>query len=137
MKIIALRGPGGIGKTPTLRKVYDNLQKHGWIVVLHEDLSNGDFRALLKNSKGDVVGIVSQGDYVIGCCSVKNHLKWCESSHCTKTVCACTLGPNKGKIEAHIASFPDHCFIDKTIESDSKLKDFVNEKDAALIESYL
>lgn len=137
MKILALRGAGGKGKTPTLRKVYDNLLKHGNSVDIFEDLPNGDFRAILKNSMGDIIGIVSQGDYVIGHCSVKNHLNWFESKHCVKVVCACTLGPHKEKIQAYIASFPDHCFIDKTIESDCKLHDFVNEKDAAIIETYL
>ncbi|MDE6753035.1 MAG: hypothetical protein K2J82_00310 [Muribaculaceae bacterium] len=137
MKIIALRGKGGKGKTTTLIKVFENLKKHGWIVIDQKFLSNNDFKAILKDSKGIITGIVSQGDYVIGTCSVKNHLDWCESKGCIKTVCACTIGPNKEKIETHIASFPDHCFIDKTIESDISKQDSVNETDAALIETYL
>lgn len=137
MKIIALRGKGGKGKTPTLIKVYENLKKHGWIVIDHEVLSNNDFRAILKDSQGNITGIVSQGDYAIGPCSVKNHLDWCKSKGCIKTVCACTLGPHKEKIETYIASFPDHCFIDKTIESDISKQDIVNETDATIIETYL
>ena len=137
MKIIALRGEGRKGKTSTLIIVYEVLKKRGLTVVEYEALPNNDFRTVLKDSLGNLIGIVSQGDYAIGSCSVKNHLKWAETKGCTKTICACTLGPHKEKIEGYIASFPDHCFIDKTIEMDSSKQVCANNKDAVIIETYI
>lgn len=137
MKIIALRGRGGCGKTTTLGLVHNNLKHKAYIEDVYELISNGDFKAILRNKSGHVIGIVTQGDYAIGNCSVKKHLEWCKSKKCDIVICACTVGPNKNKIEEYIKSYLDHKFIDKTIELDISKQNAINIADAATIESYL
>ena len=80
MEIIALRGPQNSGKTTTLKMVYDKLLEQGFLQQdsASQELSNGDFLAILEND-GKQVGIVTQGDYARGECSVKNHLRTLEN----------------------------------------------------------
>ena len=123
MKVIALRGEPNCGKTKTLNLVYELLLKEGWQQVedSYQDLCNGDFLDVLK--KGNkILGIVTQGDYAIGNCSVRNHLKTMVEKNCDITVCACTIGRHKQKIQNAIDSYPKHHYIDKKMCEDGNIE---------------
>ena len=112
MKIIALKGASNCGKTQTLNIVYSLLLEAGCVQSpdKFEDLYNGDFIDVLT-FKGKTIGIVTQGDYAIGDCSVKNHLKNLEEFECDIAICACTVGYHKKKIEEAIEDYPESIFI--------------------------
>lgn len=90
MELIVLKGAPHVGKTATINYVYNELIKSGWKEVLpYEKISHGDFLAVLE--KNEIrLGIVSQGDYVKGTNSVRNHLNRLEKQSCSKVICAQT-----------------------------------------------
>lgn len=90
MKLIVLKGGSNVGKTATINYVYNELIKRNWKeVVPYTEISNGDFWAVLE--KNEIrLGIVSQGDYVKGSNSVRNHLNRLEKQSCSKVICAQT-----------------------------------------------
>lgn len=123
MEIIALRGEANSGKTETLNLVYRLLFDEGWQQVKnsYKDLCNRDFLDVLK--QGDkILGIVTQGDYAIGSCSVKKHLKTLDEKDCDIAICACTIGEHKQKIQDAIDSYPKHNYIDKKMSEDGILE---------------
>ena len=77
MKLIVLKGEPDAGKTVTINYVYNKLRGEGYIEPFRDvfkDLENGDFLTVLEKERIKL-GIVSQGDYVRGDCSVKKHLE--------------------------------------------------------------
>ena len=90
MELIVLKGKAYSGKTATINYVYNELIKRNWKeVVPYTEIDKGDFWAVLK--KNEIrLGIVSQGDYVGGSNSVKNHLNRLEKQSCSKVICAQT-----------------------------------------------
>ena len=124
MEVISLRGEPNCGKTETLNLVYRLLLDEGWQQVenSYQNLCNRDFLNILK--KGDkILGIVTQGDYAIGSCSVKKHLKILDEKDCDTAICACTIGVCKQKIQDAIDSYPKHHYIDKKICEEGMGKD--------------
>jgi hypothetical protein len=89
MELIVLKGEPNAGKTATINYVYNELIKRGWEQVYYEEISHGDFLAVLEKN-GIILGIVSQGDYVGTDNSVQNHLNRLEKKSCSKVVCAQT-----------------------------------------------
>ena len=116
MDLIVLEGDPHIGKTETLNIVYQLLLQTGYTQI------PGNFK----------VGIVTQGDYAIGPCSVKNHILHLQSKGCGKAICACTLGGSKQKIKNAIALYP-HITISKIANSNISLRRIDNNKDANTI----
>ena len=89
MELIVLKGNANVGKTATINYVYNELIKRGWEQVYYEEISHGDFLAVLKKNE-IILGIVSQGDYVRGCNSLQNHLDRLKEKDCSKVICAQT-----------------------------------------------
>ena len=69
-----------------------------------------------------ILGIITQGDYAIGNYSVRNHLKTLVEKDCDITVCACTIGRHKQKIQNAIDSYPKHHYIDKKMCEDGNIE---------------
>ena len=136
IRIIALRGNQNTGKTATLTIVYDMLTRIGYETISREDLSNNDFKAVLKDKKGERVTIVTQGDYVIGQSSVKRHIEWAIEQCSERLICACTTGTNKYRIQDYINKY-DHVYIDKNIEITPSLRLTINTLDAESIIEHL
>jgi len=103
MEIISLRGPQNSGKTTTLTIVHDKLleQSSQNSNNCFKEISNGDFRDVIEYN-GRKVGIVTQGDYPKGECSVKNHLEELKDLGCDVAICACTIGYRKDSIQARL-----------------------------------
>ena len=103
MEIISLRGPQNSGKTTTLTIVHDKLLKQSSQNSNNcfKEISNGDFLDVIEYN-GRKVGIVTQGDYSRGECSVKNHLRELKNLGCDVAICACTIGYGKDSIQAAI-----------------------------------
>ncbi|MBE6277896.1 hypothetical protein SD412_20235 [Bacteroides fragilis] len=123
MKVIALEGDSNSGKTQTLNLVYTLLIQAGYTQVsgAFQDLSNNDCSDVFRGF-GKTVGIVTQGDYAIGTCSVKNHLAHLQSFGCDVAVCACTIGTSKQKIKDAIMAYPSHYFEPKLKSSSVSLE---------------
>ncbi len=138
MKVVALRGESDRGKTQTLNIVYELLLTEGWQQVedSYQDLCNGDFLDVLKR-ENKTIGIVTQGDYAIGICSVRNHLKTLEKKNCDIAVCACTIGAHKQKIQNAINSYPKHYYIDKEMCENKAFQRKENSEKAAEIIVFL
>lgn len=115
MKVLALSGDTSVGKTSTLNIVYQLLLNSGYNQVPGHflDLANRDFLDVLQKGE-EIVGIVTQGDYVIGLHSVKSHLQKLKNIGCVKTICACTT--RNPKIKINIQAYSLHIFINKTQE---------------------
>ena len=138
MEIIALRGPQNSGKTTTLKMVYDKLLEQGFLQQdsASQELSNGDFLAILEND-GKQVGIVTQGDYARRECSVKNHLRTLENLGCDMAICACTTGYGKDGIQAAINAYPMHDYVEKKRVDNATLYDTANHEDVNKIMTLL
>ncbi len=121
MKLIVLKGEPDAGKTVTINYVYNKLRGQGYIepsIDVFKDLENGDFLTVLK--KGSIkLGVVSQGDYAIRECSVKNHLENLEKQNCSIVICVQTIGKGKEKIQKAIDGYPQ-----KEIVTISKIEDY-------------
>ena len=132
MDLIVLEGDPHIGKTETLNIVYQLLLQTGYTQIPGNfiDLANNDVLDILQGKFK--VGIVTQGDYAIGPCSVKNHILHLQSKGCGKAICACTLGGSKQKIKNAIALYP-HITISKIANSNISLRRIDNNKDANTI----
>lgn len=138
MKVIALKGESSCGKTTTLNIVYSLLLEAECIQISgkFQDLCNNDCLDILKLGN-TLIGIVTQGDYAIGECSVKNHLRYLEQEKCDIAVCACTIGLSKRKIEEAIKSYPNHKFVTKTKSADISLERVENTKKALEIKKLI
>lgn len=123
MKVIALEGNSDSGKTQTLNLVYALLLQANYAQVsgAFQDLGNNDFLDVVRTSE-KTVGIVTQGDYAIGACSVRNHLSKLQSLGCDIAVCACTIGTSKAKIKSAIMAYSPHLFIPKSKSSSVALE---------------
>lgn len=132
MEVIALEGNPNIGKTTTLNIVYQLLLQAGYTQVKGTfiDLNNNDCLDVLQGELR--IGIVTQGDYAVRKCSVKNHLLHLQSLGCNKVICACTLGVSKQKIKDAIASY-SHTYVAKTISISVDQQRIDNNKDANTI----
>ena len=121
MKLIVLKGEPDAGKTVTINYVYNKLRGEGYIEPsrdVFKDLENGDFLTVLEKERIKL-GIVSQGDYVIGDCSVKKHLESLENQSCSIVICAQTIGETKEKIQKTIDKYSQ-----KGIVTISKIQDY-------------
>lgn len=123
MKVIALEGFSDSGKTKTLNLVYALLLQAGYIQLpgAFQDLANDDCLDVFQGF-GKTIGIVTQGDYAIGICSVKNHLAHLQSFGCDVSICACTIGTGKQKIKNAIMAYPSHHFEPKPKSSSVALE---------------
>ncbi|WP_301753850.1 hypothetical protein [uncultured Muribaculum sp.] len=123
MKVIALEGDPNSGKTKTLNLVYALLVQAGYTQVsgVFQDLCNDDCLDVFQGF-GKTIGIVTQGDYAIGNCSVKNHLAHLQSLGCDVAVCACTVGTSKQKIKDAIMAYTPHHFEPKYKSSSAALE---------------
>lgn len=138
MKVIALEGFSNSGKTKTLNIVYSLLLQAGYAQVANafQDLSNDDCLDVLE-IPGKRIGIVTQGDYAIGSCSVRNHLIHLQSYNCDVVICACTLGTSKQKIKDAITAYPSHHFVSKSKSSSVALERIDNFNNATHIMSLI
>lgn len=138
MEIISLRGPQNSGKTTTLTIVHDKLleQNSQYSNNCFKEISNGDFLDVIEYN-GRKVGIVTQGDYSRGECSVKNHLEELKDSGCDVAICACTIGYGKDSIQAAINAYPMHDYIEKKRVDDATLYNTANHEDANKIMALL
>jgi len=138
MEIISLRGPQNSGKTTTLTIVHDKLLKQSSQNSNNcfKEISNGDFLDVIEYN-GRKVGIVTQGDYSRGECSVKNHLRELKNLGCDVAICACTIGYGKDSIQAAINAYPMHDYIEKKRVDDATLYDTANHEDANKIMALL
>ena len=121
MKLIVLKGEPNVGKTVTINYVYNKLRGQGYIepsIDVFKDLENGDFLMVLKK-ESIKLGVVSQGDYAIGECSVKNHLEDLEKQNCSIVICVQTIGKDKEKIQKAIDKYSQ-----KEIVTISKIEDY-------------
>ena len=97
MKLIVLKGEPDAGKTVTINYVYNKLRGEGYIESsknVFKDLENGDFLTVLEKENVKL-GVISQGDYAIGDCSVKKHLENLENQSCSIVICDQTEGKEK------------------------------------------
>ena len=138
MEIISLKGPQNSGKTTTLTIVHDKLLKQSSQNSNNcfKEISNGDFLDVIEYN-GRKVGIVTQGDYSRGECSVKNHLRELKNLGCDVAICACTIGYGKDSIQATINAYPMHDYIEKKRVDDATLYDTANHEDANKIMALL
>ena len=121
MKLIVLKGEPDAGKTVTINYVYNKLRGQEYIEPsrdVFKDLENGDFLTVLEKERIKL-GIVSQGDYVKGDCSVKKHLASLENQSCSIVLCAQTVREGKEKIQKTIDKYSE-----KEIVSISKTKGY-------------
>ena len=123
MRVIALEGDSDSGKTLTLNLVYALLLQAGYTQVpgAFQNLDNNDCLDVFRGF-GKTVGIVTQGDYAIGACSVKNHLLRLQSFSCDVAICACTIGASKLKIRSAIMTYSPYHFEPKTKSSSVALE---------------
>ena len=136
IKIIALRGRGGVGKTTTIVKLADELVKQGYDRLWREVHGNKtDIVDLFRDKKGVLIGVASAGDNYDEVHSALNNLK---SSNAKIIICACRTRdmPNKrGLLKGTHAAMkeisPNIIFNDKTIivEKDENLRNKANLKD--------
>ena len=89
-KVVVLTGPSNSGKTTTLGKVSDYLQKKDGFTCLSHKVFGGkmnDISDLLQSKDGKLVYIMSEGDY-------QRDLRWggwfVVMDICDVYVCACT-----------------------------------------------
>ena len=138
MEIISLRGPQNSGKTTTLTIVHDKLleQSSQNSNSYFKEISNGDFLDVIEYN-GRKVGIVTQGDYSRGECSVKNHLRTLENLGCDMAICACTTGYGKDGIQAAINAYPMHDYVEKKRVDNATLYDTANHEDVNKIMTLL
>ena len=121
MKLIVLKGEPDAGKTVTINYVYNKLRGQGYIESsknVFKDLENGDFLMVLEKENVKL-GVISQGDYAKGDCSVKKHLESLENQSCSIVICAQTIGENKEKIQKAIDKYSQ-----KEIVTISKIQDY-------------
>ena len=121
MKLIVLKGEPDAGKTVTINYVYNKLRGQGYIESsknVFKDLENGDFLTVLEKENVKL-GVISQGDYAKGDCSVKKHLESLENQSCSIVICAQTIGENKEKIQKAIDTYSH-----KEIVTISKIQDY-------------
>ncbi|MBI1647796.1 hypothetical protein I7X30_12125 [Capnocytophaga sp. 051621] len=121
MKLIVLKGEPDAGKTVTINYVYNKLRGQGYIESsknVFKDLENGDFLTVLEKENVKL-GVISQGDYAKGDCSVKKHLESLENQSCSIVICAQTIGENKEKIQKAIDKYSQ-----KEIVTISKIQDY-------------
>ena len=116
MKLIVLKGEPDAGKTVTINYVYNKLRGQGYI----ESSKNvfKDFLTVLEKENVKL-GVISQGDYAKGDCSVKKHLESLENQSCSIVICAQTIGENKEKIQKAIDKYSQ-----KEIVTISKIQDY-------------
>ena len=121
MKLIVLKGEPDAGKTVTINYVYNKLRGQEYIEPsrdVFKDLENGDFLTVLEKENVKL-GVISQGDYAKGDCSVKKHLESLENQSCSIVICAQTIGENKEKIQKAIDKYSQ-----KEIVTISKIQDY-------------
>lgn len=121
MKLIVLKGEPDAGKTVTINYVYNKLRGQGYIESsknVFKDLENGDFLTVLEKENVKL-GVISQGDYAKGDCSVKKHLESLENQSCSIVICAQTIGENKEEIQKTIDKYSQ-----KEIVTISKIQDY-------------
>ena len=80
--------------------------------------------------KGSIkLGVVSQGDYAIGECSVKNHLENLEKQNCSIVICVQTIRKDKEKIQKTIDEYSQkEIVIISKIEDYKKRAQKINDK---------
>lgn len=122
MKVIALRGEPNCGKTEALRIVHNKMLDKGFTQVFnkYKDLGNTDFLDILEFN-GNVIGIVSQGDYAHSAgeaVSVKRHLEMLKQEGVDIAICACSTGAAKEKIKKAIDDYQGQYIDKKKAESD-------------------
>jgi len=134
MEVISLQGASNKGKSETINIIYQMLLLNGYTQVpgvfvgpLGNSVMKDFLDVLQKGNK--LVGIVSQGDYVIGANSLKNHLAKLFAAGCHKTICACTT--KAGTISAVNAY--KNIVIHKTIAITASLERLQNNFDATTI----
>lgn len=134
MKVLALIGGQNCGKSETLNIVYHLLllngytQVPGYFQILGNPVMKDCIDVFEKDNK--IIGIVTQGDYVIGINSIAAHLSTLSSAHCVTAICACT---NKNpKAELQVKAYPDHHLFHKVTTSPS-LQRIANNIDAQTI----
>ena len=138
MEVISLQGPSNTGKSETIDIVYQMLLLNGYTQVpgaFIGPLGNPamrDFLDVLQNGN-NIVGIVSQGDYVIGANSLKNHLAKLFAAGCHKSICACTI--KAGTISA-VHTYKN-VIIHKTIAAIPSLERIQNNIDATAIYNHV
>ena len=115
MNVLALKGEPNCGKTETLNLVYHLLllngykQVSGHFRVLGNPIIRDFIDVLVQGDKK--IGIVTQGDYVVGENKIAAHLKYLADAGCTIIICACTSGNPKGQLQVEV--YPSHTFIEK------------------------
>ncbi|MBF2707468.1 hypothetical protein [Flavobacterium soyangense] len=131
--IIGLRGKGGSGKTTTIGKLFELLEKNGYEIQSSSFGKIGiDFKAILikKNIK---IGLSSWGDsYDL----VFNALKELMDDECMICVCACrTYDRINPGTNAAITQFTNykHKFIEKTVANNTITIDEASSKDADVL----
>lgn len=131
--IIGLRGKGGAGKTTTIGKLFELLEKSGYEIESSSFVAIGtDFKAIL--SRNDIkIGISSWGDsYDL----VFNALKELMDAGCTICICACrTYDRINPGTNAAITQFTDykHQFIQKTVANGTTSIDDASSMDADIL----
>ena len=85
---------------------------------------------LVRPSDGKILGIVSQGDYIIGTNSLRFHLKYLNAQGCIDAVCACQ---NKAKIQNSVTSYTSHSWVNKTLAVGIHNERIVNNADVVVI----
>ncbi|MDM1098318.1 hypothetical protein HXZ81_17105 [Myroides odoratimimus] len=130
MELIVLEGNPSVGKTNTINIVYQLLLERDYKQVINcfQDLGNNDFLDVLEKDD-EKIGIVSQGDYAIGECSVEKHLEKLVMYGCKKAICACTVGTGKSRIKKIINNY-SNVIILKTGQSIVSLQRIENNMDA-------
>ncbi|MBV7439918.1 hypothetical protein KRX57_00620 [Weeksellaceae bacterium TAE3-ERU29] len=132
MEVIALKGEANCGKTQTLNIVYSLLLKKGCIQKPNafKDLGSDCLDAFtLEEESAFTIGIITQGDYAIGDCSVKKHLEELKSLGCDIAICACTIGISKNKIKEAIEEYK-YTYVSKGKSSQVSLQRIENFKKA-------
>jgi ABC-type uncharacterized transport system YnjBCD ATPase subunit len=103
MEVLALEGNSNCGKSETLNIVYQMLLSDGFTQIAGNFavLGNPKMRdftdVLTKENK--IIGIVTQGDYVIGKDSIAKHLNKLFLAGCSVAICACTNNNPKAKLQ--------------------------------------
>lgn len=113
--IFALRGPGNVGKTDTLIRLFNALQAkypRATVQVLHS--GTRDIKVILHGIAGKIVGIESQGDQGGPNSRLEKSITDFVKGKCDTIFCACRTN---GMTVASIKSFsPPHSvqFVPKT-----------------------
>ncbi|MCW3789485.1 EutP/PduV family microcompartment system protein [Plebeiibacterium sediminum] len=134
MRVLALYGESNIRKTSSLLLLYKRLLTNGYVQVKdhYRYISNGDIFDVLEK-EGNLIGIITQGDYVKGSNSVKNHLKNLKIAGCQKAIYAASQTSNKIQPLDQVKCYSSHIIIPKTIEIMKSKQLAVNSNDANLI----